>query len=213
MELDGVQIGVADADEAVAAYTFLLGVEAARLAGGVRRFQLGCGAVELESGEPGLRSIRFVGERPAVWPDDFHGLTVSLGTRPELPSAAETVAIDHVVVRTPDADRAIRLWRDRLGLRLALDRVFPDRGLRLVFFRSAGLTLEFAANDAPAGDGPDRLYGVSYRVGDLAARREHLARAGVDVSPIRPGMRPGTSVVTVRSGTAGVPTLLLEAHQ
>ncbi len=37
--------------------------------------------------------------------------------------------------------------------------------------------------------------------------------AGVDVSEIRMGMRPGTSVCTVRSGTAGVPTLLLERSE
>jgi hypothetical protein len=53
---------------------------------------------------------------------------------------------------------------------------------------------------------------VSYRVRDLAARRERLIAAGLDVSPVRPGMRPGTSVATVRSGTGDVPTLLLERH-
>jgi hypothetical protein len=91
--------------------------------------------------------------------------------------------------------------------------VFPERGLRLVFFRSGGVTLELAAAHpaATVADGPDRLHGVSYRVADLGARRERLLRAGVDVSEIRRGMRPGTSVATVRSGTAGVPTLLLEA--
>src|SRR5207247_1052936 len=129
MELDSVQIGVADLDEATAAYTLLLGVEPVRLAGEVRRFQLGRGAVELESGEPGVHSIRFVGERPAGWPDAFHGLAVQLGARPALAAAAEAPAIDHVVVRTPDADRAICLWRDRLGLRLARDRLFPERAL------------------------------------------------------------------------------------
>ena len=118
-------------------------------------------------------------------------------------------------MRTPDSDRTIRLWRDRVGLRLALDRTFPERGLRLLFFRSAGMTLEFAGSDPPPADRsqPDQLYGVSYRVPDLAAHRERLVAAGVDVSPVRPGMRPATSVVTVRSGTAGVPTLLLEMHE
>jgi len=215
MELDSVQIGVADLDEATAAYTLLLGVDPVRLAGEVCRFQLGRGAVELESGEPGVHSVRFVGERPAGWPDAFHGLVVQLGARPALAAAAGAPAIDHVVVRTPDADRAICLWRDRLGLRLARDRLFPERGLRLVFFRSGGMTLEFATSDPPPADGdaPDRFYGVSYRVADLAARRDRLLGAGVDVSPIRSGMRPGTSVASVRSGTAGVPTLLLQEQQ
>src|SRR2546422_7896513 len=104
MELDSVQIGAAGLDEATAAYALLLGVEPVRLAGDVRRFQLGRGAVELEPGEPGVHSIRFVGERPAEWPDGFHGLAVRLGSRPDLPAAAETPAIDHVVVRTPDAE-------------------------------------------------------------------------------------------------------------
>ena len=214
MELDGVRIGARNLADAVAAYTLLLGVEPSRADGDVHRFQLTRGAVEIVAGEPGIQSIGFTGAPPAGgWPDAFHGLTVRLGGPvAAVPRAAE-VAIDHVVVETPDADRAIGLWRDRMGLRLALDRMFPERGLRLVFFRSGGVTLELAAaHPAPTvADGPDRLHGVSYRVTNLGARRERLLRAGVDVSEIRRGMRPGTSVATVRSGTAGVPTLLLEA--
>ena len=97
-------------------------------------------------------------------------------------------------------------------MRLALDREFPDRHLRLLFFRSGGITLEYASPLPAATDrtAEDRIHGVSYRVTDLAARRERLLAAGVDVSELRPGMRPGTTVATVRSGTAGVPTLLLQ---
>ena len=81
-----------------------------------------------------------------------------------------------------------------------------------MFFRSGGLTLEFATplpvpSEPP---GPDRLHGVSYRVPDLEARRAALLAAGLDVSEIRPGNKAGTRVATVRSGTEGVPTLLLE---
>ncbi|HSQ00005.1 MAG TPA: VOC family protein, partial [Candidatus Dormibacteraeota bacterium] len=53
--------------------------------------------------------------------------------------------IDHVVVMTADAEAAIALYRDRLGLRLAFDRIFEQRGLRLLFFRIAGITVELAA--------------------------------------------------------------------
>ena len=37
-----------------------------------------------------------------------------------------------------------------------------------------------------------------------------LAEAGVDVSEVRNGRKPGTRVMTVRSGTSGVPTLLVQ---
>jgi catechol 2,3-dioxygenase-like lactoylglutathione lyase family enzyme len=205
VELAGVEIAAPDA----AAYEMLLGIAPAPLAGGGWRFALERGTVDVVAGDAGLRALRFVGD--AAGGDDFHGLPVKVGPPDGAMARATGVAIDHVVVRTPDADRAIRLWRDRVGLRLALDRAFPERGLRLVFFRSGGVTLELAtAHPAAELHGLDVLHGVSYRVADLAARRERLLAAGVDVSPIRVGMRPGTSVATVRSGTAGVPTLLLQ---
>ena len=37
-----------------------------------------------------------------------------------------------------------------------------------------------------------------------------LAGAGLDVSEVRAGMKPGTRVFTVRDGTCGVPTLMIE---
>jgi len=210
-----VQIGASDLEDATAAYALLLSVEPRRR-DGVRRFQLERGAVEIEPGEPGLHSIRFVGSPGAGWPESFDGLRVVTAPAMEAVGAPDAgIAIDHVVVQTPDPERAIRLWRDHAGLRLAFDRVFPERGLRLVFFRSGGITLELVASDPPPADPRtlDRLHGVSYRVADLEARRERLAHAGVEVSPVRPGLKPGTSVVTVRSGTVGVPTLLLEVDR
>jgi hypothetical protein len=81
-----------------------------------------------------------------------------------------------------------------------------------MFFRSGGLTLEYAC-PLPAPDdtsGPDRFYGVSYRVRDLAAHRTALLAAGFDVSDVRTGNKAGTRVASVRNGTAEVPTLLLE---
>jgi catechol 2,3-dioxygenase-like lactoylglutathione lyase family enzyme len=210
VELQGVEIGASDVEPVTAAYVVLLGVAPLSLAEGGRRFALERGAVDIVPGEPGLRRLRFAGD--AADGDGFHGLPVAVAPVATRAAGESGVAIDHVVVRTPDADRAIRLWRDRAGLRLALDRAFPERGLRLVFFRSGGMTLEFATAHPAAEplDGPDVLYGVSYRVADLAARRERLLAAGLDVSPVRTGMRPGTSVASVRSGTAGVPTLLLQ---
>jgi catechol 2,3-dioxygenase-like lactoylglutathione lyase family enzyme len=219
VRLDGVRIGAPDLDDAVRQYRTLLGVEPAAVAPERWRFQLGRGAIELVAGEPGIRAILFAPERDGeTWAGEaLHGLAVEVAAAPAVSSPAlvadPVVAIDHVVVFTPDPARAIALWRDRLGLRLAFDREFPERGLRLQFFRSGGLTFEFASALAAPADasGPDRPHGVSYRVASVAACRARLVAAGLDVSEVRPGNKRGTLVATVRSGTAGVPTLLLEA--
>ncbi len=221
VQFDSVRINVADLAAATSEYERLLG-RPAQMGAGVCRFQLTRGAVELGLGEPGLDSLCFAGvaDGMASWaiaPDAFHGLRV----RTILAHDAEIIAvqpdgvaaIDHVVIHSPDLDRAGALWRDRLGLRLALDREFPQRGLRMLFFRSAGVTLEFVGTlPAPADrGGSDRLSGIAYRVTDLAACRARLLRTGIEVSEIRRGYKPGTHVATVRSGTEGVPTLLISA--
>jgi catechol 2,3-dioxygenase-like lactoylglutathione lyase family enzyme len=129
---------------------------------------------------------------------------------------ASVHALDHVVVRTADPEAAVALYGAGLGLRLALDRSFEDWGVRLLFFRIGGLTVEVAAalpSAAPeAGLGEadrDRLWGLSWRVGDVEAARARLAGAGFDVSPVRRGRKPGTRVCTVRGEPCGVATLLI----
>ena len=213
MHLLGVRIGADDVASAVRAYATLLDVPPTALPAGGARFRLGRGSVDVVGGPAGLQALRLARAPDEAALEAAYGVAVTTEAAPDdIAPGPASVAIDHVVVRTTDPGRAIALWRDRLGLRLALDREFPARGLRLLFLRSAGMTLEYAAPLPPAS-GPaldDALYGMSYRVTDLAARRDRLLAAGIDVSQPRPGMRPGTTVVTVRSATAGVPTLLLE---
>jgi catechol 2,3-dioxygenase-like lactoylglutathione lyase family enzyme len=136
------------------------------------------------------------------------------GAPPAALACAEASAIsglDHVVVRTRDPDASIALYRDTLGLRVALDRRFEQRGVRLVFMRVAGVTIELAARlDAERlSSAPDVPGGIAYQVLDPSEARERVAAAGFDVSPVRPGHNPGTAVCTVRSETCGVPTLLI----
>ena len=112
---------------------------------------------------------------------------------------------------TGDAEAACGLYRDRLGLRLAFDRTFAERRVRLLFFRVGGVTVELAAplGVAPDADGRDRFWGISWRVPDIDAARARLAAAGFDVSEVRPGNKSGTRVCTVRRETHGVATLLI----
>jgi catechol 2,3-dioxygenase-like lactoylglutathione lyase family enzyme len=127
-------------------------------------------------------------------------------------TAASITALDHVVISTADPERAAALYGARLGLDMALDRSHPDWG-RLMFFRCGDLIVEIVqrpGKDGTADKAHDRLWGLSWRVADLDATRARLVPAGVDVSDVRAGRKPGTRVLTVRNGTCGIPTLLVE---
>ena len=133
----------------------------------------------------------------------------------ERPLSAQTAsgaitAMDHVVVSTSDPERAAALYGARLGLDMALDRSHPDWG-RLMFFRCGDLIVEVTHRPGKSADtSQDRLSGLCWRVADIDATHARLVQAGVDVSEVRTGRKPGTRVMTVRSGTCGVPTLLVQ---
>ncbi|MBR0694488.1 VOC family protein [Bradyrhizobium lablabi] len=128
-------------------------------------------------------------------------------------TTASITAMDHVVVSTADPERAAALYGARLALDMALDRSHPDWG-RLMFFRCGDLIVEVTHKPGDAeADAPDRLRGVCWRVADIDATWARLAAAGVDVSEVRTGRKPGTRVMTVRTGTCGVPTLLVQPSQ
>jgi len=134
------------------------------------------------------------------------------GERPRsaVTSAAPVMALDHVVVSTEDPERAAALYGARLGLEMALDRSHQDWG-QLMFFRCGDLIVEIVRRPVAGADQThDKLWGLSWRVADIEATRTRLLAAGVDVSDVRAGRKPGTRVMSVRNGTCGIHTLLLE---
>ena len=147
-----------------------------------------------------------------------HGVRIFLiesSPPPEAPflaiEPAAVAGLDHVVIRTPDPDRAAALYGARLGLDMRLDRSNPEWGSRLMFFRCGDLIVEIAHDlEAGVSSGPDRLWGLSWRVPDALAAHARIRSAGLDVTDARPGRKPGTHVFTVRDGTCGVPTLMLQ---
>ena len=160
--------------------------------------------------------------------EETHGVRLSLLedlTEPELippslPVASEEAVVsrvDHVVIQTSDPERALDLYGARLGLRLALDRSFEKRGVRLMFFRVGGLTVEIAsrlkkepAPQAAGRGGADHLWGVAYQVPDIDQAHRRMVEAGLDLTAIRDGHKPGTRVCSVRGDPLGIPTLVIQ---
>lgn len=158
------------------------------------------------------------GEQLKLSTTSSHGVPIALIERSQAPApspatvdeASAISSLDHIVVRTPNPERAIAFYAGRLGLDLRLDRSHPDWGARLLFFRCGDLVVEIA-HDLKKGvsDGPDQLWGLSWRANDVASTNSRLKAAGVDVSEVRPGRRPGTQVFSVNSHTEGVPTIVI----
>jgi catechol 2,3-dioxygenase-like lactoylglutathione lyase family enzyme len=118
------------------------------------------------------------------------------------------IGVDHLVLRTSDAEACVQLFSVGLGLRLALDKSAPDWGGRMLFFRVGKLTLE-VIESSDAETGPDRFWGIAYRCADLSTTTVRLKAEDVALSDTRPGRKPGTNVATLKSHALGLPTLLI----
>ena len=159
-------------------------------------------------------------ERPQSWSRSELRTGFSSASPLSGDECAAIFGLDHAVVRTANAEAAKELYGGGLGLRLALDRTFPQWGARLLFFRVGDITLEVTAALTPdsgeADEKPvlssdrDQLWGLSFRVRDADRARARLGASGFDVSEVREGRKPGTRVFSVRDGTCGVPTLILQ---
>lgn len=130
------------------------------------------------------------------------------------PAGAFVKRMDHAVVLSADMEAAKHVWGEQLGVRLALDRTFPDRSTRILFFRLGEITLEFSGGSIQTEEGmgkPDRLWGLAWGVDDMDAMCARLRGEGIEVSEPRKGIKPGTRVATVKGErTHGVATLLIE---
>jgi catechol 2,3-dioxygenase-like lactoylglutathione lyase family enzyme len=122
--------------------------------------------------------------------------------------------MDHAVVLSTDMEASRRVWADAIGARLALDRTFPERNTRILFFRLGDITIEISggAQQTQEGEGrPDRYWGITWGVDSIEAACARLSAAGIEVAGPRQGIKPGTRVATVKGPrTHGVATLLIE---
>ncbi len=177
-------------------------------------------AVEIVSGDPGLTAVVLAVEDVAATErllqrrglsGDAGGFDLG-GTTWRLAPASEArqregLALDHVVVTSGDAVRAAADFGARLGLDLRLDR-HTDFGYQGLFLRCADAIVEVVVPQNPPS-GRDAFSGLAWRCEDIAATRARLVDAGVEVSELRRGRKPGTTVATVRDRDLAVPTLLI----
>ena len=124
-------------------------------------------------------------------------------------AGAVGLGVDHLVLRTTDADDCIALFGQQLGIRLALDKTVPEWGGRMLFFRAGKLTLEVIEWAGGHGNS-DHFWGIAYQCADLDRLPRQLAARGVSLSDVRAGRKPGSRVATVKSHSLGLPTLLLQ---
>jgi catechol 2,3-dioxygenase-like lactoylglutathione lyase family enzyme len=151
-----------------------------------------------------------------IAPASTHGVAMTvvetLARANDGSQSSSVSGLDHVVIRSPNPERAVALYGGRLGLDFALDRTNQDWGSRLLFFVCGGVRVEIGHSLAKGvSDLPDSLWGLAWRVTDVSETQARLQRAGVSTSDAKSGRRPGSQVLTVRSNTGNVPTIVLSA--
>ena len=117
--------------------------------------------------------------------------------------------LDHVVINTNDADGFISVYRDAFGIRLALDKTIEHWNKRMLFLRLNKTTIEVIEekNEQPPND---RLWGLAWEVASIKETHQRLSSEGVEITPIKSGVKENTLVATVKSHNHNVPTLLIE---
>ena len=111
------------------------------------------------------------------------------------------VAVDHVVVATPDLERTV-LAISALGVpcRRIRDATTGDRPLRQGFFKFGPVTIEVVSDDRGAGldatEAPATWFGLAFDATDLAVTRAALGPDGC--SEARPAVQAGRRIATLR---------------
>jgi catechol 2,3-dioxygenase-like lactoylglutathione lyase family enzyme len=140
---------------------------------------------------------------------ELDGLESHASERPPVAGAEHpngVVAIDHVVVLTPDLDRSVAVLRGAgFDFRRLREGATPGGSLRQAFFRMDDVILELVL--APEGTsvardphGPARLWGISFLVRDMDAT---AAALGERLGAPRDAVQPGRRIATLRPA-AGV---------
>ncbi len=127
--------------------------------------------------------------------------------------------IDHIGVAVEDLDGAVRLYRDKLGMREQHRETVEEQGVDAVLLEIGDGHVELLSPLGPetaVGRFLDRhgpgMHHVAYRTDDIDAALEHVRQAGlrlIDEQP-RTGIRNSRVAFVHPKSTGGVLTELVE---
>jgi hypothetical protein len=112
------------------------------------------------------------------------------------------VAIDHVVVLTPDSGRTVAAF-EAAGLPPRRTRETDQYGPPFLqtFFRAGEVIIELIGPAERSGDGPATFYGLAYTVRDLDATARLLAE---HIGRVKGAVQPGRRITTLRHKELGM---------
>jgi hypothetical protein len=144
---------------------------------------------------------------------EIDGLTTTPSTRGTATSTGlshpnGTIAIDHVVVISPDPTRTIAALAEH-GIEPRRSRHTDQYGppFTQTFFRLGRPILELIGPGEPTGSEPARFYGIAFTVRDLDATAEFL---GDRLGRVKDAVQGGRRIATLRrEAGAGIPLVFM----
>ena len=127
----------------------------------------------------------------------------------EISEESSISRMDHVVINSNDPDGLVDLYKEKYGIRLALDQFVEKWGGRMLFFRTNHTTIE-AIGIKKDGSPEDSLWGLAWTTKNIKKAHKRLLDAGINITDIKDGRKPNTLVATIKSHCSNVPTLLIE---
>jgi hypothetical protein len=142
---------------------------------------------------------------------DIDGFAFGLPSGPAEPTPAHpngVVALDHVVLLTPNLGRTIESLEDA-GIELRRVRE-AGQGRQQAFFKLGAVVLEVVGPKAPSGDGAPRFYGLAWTVADPDATAGFF---GDRLKPFKDAVQPGRRIATLSSAAGStVPHAFMTAE-
>jgi hypothetical protein len=122
------------------------------------------------------------------------------------------IALDHVVVATPDFHRTITAFvSSGIGLRRTRDAGTSEHPAKQGFFRLGETVVEVVGSPAASPTGPAHFYGLAFTVADLASTAAFL---GERLRPPRRAVQTGRWIATLdRAAGSSVPMAFMSPDQ